>query len=91
MVEIPAVLNAEQVLRELSFDAGGRWATPVLNRRKVVDAEVPTHDVIIKDDTFRESTNMPGASPTNEQKLALARKLEASGVREIVGGHAGLK
>jgi isopropylmalate/homocitrate/citramalate synthase len=48
-------------------------------------------DVIIKDDTFRESTNMPGASPSNEQKLVLARMLEAAGVREIVAGHAGLK
>ncbi|MBI2291664.1 MAG: hypothetical protein HYU73_15300 [Betaproteobacteria bacterium] len=91
MVEIPAVLNREQVLKELSFDAQGRWAVPVLNRRKDVNPEVPARDVIIKDDTFRESTNMPGASPTNEQKLDLARKLEATGVKEIVAGHAGLK
>jgi len=91
MVEIPAVLNPEQVLKELSFDEQGRWAVPVLNRRKDVNPGVPTRDVIIKDDTFRESTNMPGASPTNEQKLGLARKLEATGVKEIVAGHAGLK
>jgi len=91
MVEIPAVLNREQVLKELSFDEQGRWAVPVLNRRKDVNPEVPARDVIIKDDTFRESTNMPGASPTNEQKLDLARKLEATGVKEIVAGHAGLK
>ncbi len=55
------------------------------------EAGLPKHDVIIKDDTFRESTNMPGTSPTNDHKLALARKLEAAGVTEIVGGHAGLK
>lgn len=91
MVEIPAVLNPEQVLKELSFDEQGRWAVPVLNRRKDLNPEAPAGDVIIKDDTFRESTNMPGASPTNEQKLDLARKLEATGVREIVAGHAGLK
>ena len=91
MVEIPAVLNREQVLKELSFDEQGRWAVPVLNRRKDINPEVPIRDVIIKDDTFRESTNMPGASPTNEQKLELARKLEATGVKEIVAGHAGLK
>jgi methanogen homocitrate synthase len=91
MVEIPAVLNPEMVLKELSFDPAGRWAVPALNRKTVVDAEVPTHAVIIKDDTFRESTNMPGAAPSNARKLELARKLEASGVKEIVGGHAGLK
>ena len=91
MVEIPAVLNREQVLKELSFDAQDRWAVPVLNRRKDVNPEIAARDVIIKDDTFRESTNMPGASPTNEQKLDLARKLEATGVKEIVAGHAGLK
>lgn len=91
MVEIPAVLNREQVLKELSFEERGRWAVPVLNRRKDVNPEIPARDVIIKDDTFRESTNMPGASPTNEQKLDLARKLEATGVKEIVAGHAGLR
>lgn len=91
MVEIPAVLNREQVLKELSFDERGRWAVPVLNRRKDVNPEIPARDVIIKDDTFRESTNMPGAFPTNEQKLDLARKLEATGIKEIVAGHAGIK
>jgi len=91
MEKFPPSLNPERVLQELHFDAQGRWAAPVLNRMKVVDPEVPTQNVIIKDDTFRESTNMPGASPTNEEKLQLARLLEAAGVKEIVGGHAGLK
>jgi len=91
MVEIPAILNPDMVLKELSFEENGGWAVPRLNRRKTIDPEVPTHNVIIKDDTFRESTNMPGTFPTNEQKLDLARKLAATGVKEIVGGHAGLK
>jgi isopropylmalate/homocitrate/citramalate synthase len=91
MVKIPPILNREMVLKELHFDAAGRWAVPVLNRQSVVDPCIPKHHVIIKDDTFRESTNMPGAAPTNAQKLALAQKLEAVGVTEIVAGHAGLK
>lgn len=91
MIKIPPVLNREMVLKELHFDAQGRWAVPKLNRMSVVDAEIPRHKVIIKDDTFRESTNMPGASPTNAQKLELAKMLAAVGVTEIVAGHAGLK
>jgi isopropylmalate/homocitrate/citramalate synthase len=91
MVKIPPSLNAELIHRELRFDEKGRWAVPALNRAKVVDSAVPTQTVILKDDTFRESTNMPGASPTNERKLDLARMLERTGVKEIVGGHAGLK
>jgi isopropylmalate/homocitrate/citramalate synthase len=91
MVKIPPILNSEMVLKELHFDKQGRWAVPALNRMTVVDPAIPTHQVIIKDDTFRESTNMPGASPTNAQKLELAKMLEATGVTEIVAGHAGLK
>ena len=91
MVKISPHLNREMVLKELHFDENERWAVPVLNRMSVVDPQIPKHKVIIKDDTFRESTNMPGASPTNEQKLTLAKKLEAVGVTEIVAGHAGLK
>ena len=90
MVEISPRLNPEMVLKDLSFDEEGRWAAPVANRLTVVDPVVPPRNVIIKDDTFRESTNMPGAAPTNEKKLELARMLEAIGVKEIVGGHAGL-
>ena len=77
MVEISSRLNPERVLKDLSFDEKGRWAVPVANRLKVVDSAVPPQNVIIKDDTFRESTNMPGAAPTNEQKLGLAKRLEA--------------
>ena len=91
MINIPSTLNAERVLKELKFEEQGRWAIPALNRSKVVDAVVPTQKVILKDDTFRESTNMPGASPSNNRKLVLARMLEATGVKEIVGGHAGLR
>jgi (R)-citramalate synthase len=90
MVEISSRLNPVQVLKDLSFDEKGRWAVPVANRQKVVDSVVPPQNVIIKDDTFRESTNMPGSAPTNEQKLKLARMLEAIGIREIVAGHAGM-
>ena len=94
MVEIPKILNREMVMKELTFDSEGRWAVPALNRMSVVDPNLPKHKVIIKDDTFRESTNMPGASPTNAQKLALAKKLESVGVTElrdvrIVVGHVG--
>src|SRR5215210_2375059 len=85
MVKIPPSLNRDTILSELRFEENNRWAVPVMNE------PVPLRKVIIKDDTFRESTNMPGVSPTNEQKLALARKLESVGIREIVGGHAGLK
>lgn len=91
MPKIPPVLNPATVLGELHFDAEDRWAVPKLNRMSVVDPNVPRHKVIIKDDTFRESTNMPGASPTNARKLELAQALEAAGITEIVGGHAGLK
>jgi isopropylmalate/homocitrate/citramalate synthase len=91
MVEIPAILNPEWVLRELSFDEEGRWAMPVLNLREDINPAFPNRRIIIKDDTFRESTNMPGAAPNNARKLELARKLEATGIKEIVGGHAGLK
>jgi len=91
MIEIPSILNRDMVMKELTFDSQGRWAVPALNRMSVVDPNIPKHKVIIKDDTFRESTNMPGASPTNAQKLALAKKLESVGVTEIVAGHAGLK
>jgi len=90
MIEISPKLNREKVLKELSFDEEGRWAAPILNRLKVVDSAVLPRNVILKDDTFRESTNMPGVAPTNEQKLKLAKKMEAVGVREIVGGHAGI-
>jgi isopropylmalate/homocitrate/citramalate synthase len=90
MVEISPRLNPEKVLKELSFDEKGRWGVPVANRLKVVDSAVPPQNVIIKDDTFRESTNMPGAAPTNEQKIELARMLETIGVKEIVVGHAGM-
>ena len=90
MIEISPRLNKEKVLKDLSFDKEGRWAVLAENRLKVVDSVVPPRNVIIKDDTFRESTNLPGAAPTNKQKLELAKKLEAIGVREIVGGHAGL-
>ena len=54
MVEIPTVLNPVQVLKELSFDEQGRWAVPVLNRRKDINPEPQASNVIIKDDTFRE-------------------------------------
>lgn len=91
MVDIPSILNRDMVMKELSFDKDGRWAVPALNRMSVVDPQLPKQKVIIKDDTFRESTNMPGASPTNAQKLTLAKKLEAVGITEIVAGHAGLK
>ena len=91
MVDIPQILNRDMVMKELSFDKDGRWAVPALNRMSVVDPQLPKQKVIIKDDTFRESTNMPGASPTNAQKLTLAKKLEAVGITEIVAGHAGLK
>ena len=57
MVKIPPILNSETVRKELHFDAQGRWAVPALNRMSVVDPNVPKHKVIIKDDTFRESTN----------------------------------
>jgi isopropylmalate/homocitrate/citramalate synthase len=90
MIEISSRLKRENVLKDLSFDKEGRWAVPIANRMKLVDSVVPPRNVIIKDDTFRESTNMPGAAPTNQQKLELAKKLEAVGVREIVGGHAGM-
>src|SRR4030042_6426086 len=90
MVEISSRLNSKQVFKDLSFDEKGRWAVPVANRLKVVDSVVPPQNVIIKDDTFRETTNMPGSAPTNEQKLELARMLEATGIKEIVGGHAGM-
>jgi hypothetical protein len=90
MVEISPKLNPKQVLRDLSFDKDGRWAVPVVNRRKVVDSVVPPRNVIIKDDKLRESTNMPGSAPTNEQKLELVRRLEAIGIKEVVGGHAGM-
>ena len=90
MIEISPKLNREKVLKELSFDEEGRWAAPILNRLKVVDSAVLPRNVILKDDTFRESTNMPGVAPTNEQKLKLAKKMEAVGVKEIVGGHAGI-
>ena len=91
MVEIPAILNREQVLKELCFDERGRWAIPVMNRDQAINPPFPGRPLIIKDDTFRESTNMPGVAPTNERKLDLARKLEATGVKEIVAGHAGLQ
>lgn len=91
MIKISPHLNREMVLKELHFDEKERWAVPILNRMSVVDAQIPRHKVIIKDDTFRESTNMPGASPTNQQKMELAKKLEAVGITEIVAGHAGLK
>ncbi len=91
MPKIPPTLNAELIRKELVFDKNDRWAVPALVRSKAVDAVVPTQNVILKDDTFRESTNMPGAAPTNERKIELARMLEATGVKEIVGGHAGLK
>ena len=90
MVEISPKLNPEKVLKELSFDEKGRWAVPAANRMKVVDPVVFPQNVIIKDDTFRESTNMPGAAPTNEQKIELARMLESIGVKEVVAGHAGM-
>ena len=64
MVDIPSILNRDMVMKELSFDKDGRWAVPALNRMSVVDPQLPKQKVIIKDDTFRESTNMPGASPT---------------------------
>ena len=91
MVEISSKLNPRQVLRDLTFDEKERWAVPVHTHMKVVDPVVISQEVIVKDDTLRESTNMPGSSPTDEQKLELAKKLEAIGVREIVGGHAGIK
>jgi isopropylmalate/homocitrate/citramalate synthase len=91
MINIPPALNAERILKELKFEEHDRWATPALNRLKVVDPIVVTRKVILKDDTFRESTNMPGAAPTNERKLELARMLAATGIKEIVGGHAGIK
>ncbi len=91
MVDISPKLNKEKVLKELKFDKDGRWAVPIANSLKAVDSTVPPKSVIIKDDTFRESTNMPGAAPSNQQKLELARRLEAIGVTEIVGGHAGLE
>ncbi len=90
MVEISSKLNPRQVLRDLIFDEKERWAVPVQSRMKVVDSVVPPQKVIIKDDTLRESTNMPGSAPTNEQKIELAKRLEAIGVTEIVGGHAGM-
>ena len=67
MVEISPRLNKEKVLKDLSFDKEGRWAVLAENRLKVVDSVVPPRNVIIKDDTFRESTNLPGAAPTNKQ------------------------
>ena len=91
MIEISPKLNPQKVLKEMIFDEEGRWAVPAANRLKVVDAAIAPKSVIIKDDTLRESTNMPGAAPTNEQKLELAKRLEAIGVKEIVGGHAGMK
>jgi isopropylmalate/homocitrate/citramalate synthase len=91
MIRIPPTLNADRVLTELQFEEHGRWAIPALNRSKDVDPVVAPQKVILKDDTFRESTNMPGASPTNDRKLELARVLAQTGVKEIVGGHAGLK
>ncbi len=91
MVHIPSTLNADRILTELKFEKNDRWAVPVLNRSPAVDPVVTTQKVILKDDTFRESTNMPGASPSNERKLELARRLAAAGVKEIVGGHAGMK
>ncbi len=90
MVEISSKLNPRQVLRDLIFDEKERWAMPVVNHLKVVDSVVPPRNVIIKDDTLRESTNMPGSAPTSEQKIELAKRLEAIGVTEIVGGHAGM-
>lgn len=90
MVEISSKLNPEQVLKDLSFEEKGRWAVPVANRLKAVDPVVLPQSAIIKDDTFRESTNMPGSAPTNEQKIELAKKVETVGIKEIVGGHAGL-
>ncbi len=90
MVEISPRLNQERVLKILQFDEEGRWAIPVVNRLKVVDSAAPPRNVIIKDDTFRESLNMPGAAPTNQQKLDLARMLEAAGLKELVAGYAGM-
>ena len=91
MPVIPPILNRDTVLNELDFDTRDRWAVPRMNRLPEVDPCLPLRRVIVKDDTFRESTNMPGAAPTNAQKLELARALAAAGVTEIVGGHAGLK
>ncbi len=90
MIKIPPKLNPGRVSKILRFDEENRWAVPVLNRLKVVDSAAQPRSVIILDDTFRESTNMPGANPTNKQKLELARMLEAAGVKEIVGGYSGI-
>ena len=64
MIEISPKLNPQKVLKEMIFDEEGRWAVPAANRLKVVDAAIAPKSVIIKDDTLRESTNMPGAAPT---------------------------
>jgi len=91
MAKIPTSLNSKTINQELIFDSNDRWAIPAINRQKDINP-MPIHgELIIKDDTFRESTNMPGSSPTNLMKLKLAEKLSTVGVKEIVAGHAGLK
>ncbi len=90
MVEFSSKLSPERIQKILSFDGKDRWAVPALSRLKTVDSVVPPRAVTILDDTFRESTNMPGSNPTNKQKIELARMLEAAGIKEIVGGYSGI-
>ena len=91
MVDIPDTLNHEVIRKELLFDNDDRWAIPALTRKTVVDSAIIQRKIIIKDDTFRESTNMPGTSPSNKQKLKLAKLFVKSGIKEIVAGHAGIR
>ena len=90
MPEFASKLNPERIRKIFSFDEKDRWVVPVVNKMKTVDSVVAPRKVTILDDTFRESTNMPGANPTSKQKLELAKMLEEAGVKEIVGGYAGI-
>lgn len=78
----------QEIDRSLLFDSQGRWYVGRTNLLRLVRSSLtPPARVIVKDETLREGEETPGVSLSLDEKLEVAKALEAAGVPEIEVGY----